>query len=355
MATAAVKRREKRNDAAQRRLAGLGVQDAVKLARAIRQSVNNPVTFRVERERALVVYAVLLADAMTAAYLLGIIHVVRQARADTGQRLKMSAIGDELERLAGTSEAFSPALIARQKKRFGKVGAQMSQQIGNRLTEHVDTAMKRLREQGISPRSPQGQTKVRAAFAKAGVGPEDLNKPYLLDTMFRTQTEIGYAVGREAAIENPLIAVMLWGFEYATSGDDRVRATHEAMNGTKLPKDDPFWTTSSPPNGWNCRCRKLLVFEDEAPKTPTEPAVKKIDGEPTAPVPDKGWAFNPGTAFRDVLADRPPLFVGEVSKRIPIKRAALPAAKAAAAIAEAAKAAAAIAEAAKAAAAIAKA
>lgn len=315
-------RTARRIDADQRRLETLGVKDAVRQSRALRRSVGNPLSFRNARQRAMAEYALLLSQGMVASYMLGIVHVVQQAEAATGERLKLSAIGDELDALAATSEAFSPAFVVRQQKRFGKTAAVIVGQIDNRLTEHVDRALKDLRAEGISATSAQGQTRVRSAFAKAGVGPEDLNKPYLLETMFRTQTQIGYAVGRQAAVENPLIDEMLWGYEYVTVGDDRVRAEHAAMEGITLPKDAPFWSTSTPPNGWNCRCQKLLVFQDERPASPTEPKAKKIDDVLIEPVPDKGWAFDPGKAFGPVLADRPPLFRGEVLKTTPIRRRA---------------------------------
>jgi len=41
---------------------------------------------------------------------------------------------------------------------------------------------------------------------------------------------------------------------YTTAGDDRVRESHEELDGITLPKNHPFWDTYYPPNGWNCRC-----------------------------------------------------------------------------------------------------
>ena len=41
---------------------------------------------------------------------------------------------------------------------------------------------------------------------------------------------------------------------YRTVNDANVRHEHQAMNGVTLPKDDPFWETYAPLNGWNCRC-----------------------------------------------------------------------------------------------------
>lgn len=41
---------------------------------------------------------------------------------------------------------------------------------------------------------------------------------------------------------------------YTTAGDDRVRESHEELDGITLPKNHSFWDTYYPPNGWNCRC-----------------------------------------------------------------------------------------------------
>lgn len=41
---------------------------------------------------------------------------------------------------------------------------------------------------------------------------------------------------------------------YTTAGDDRVRASHAALDGIIKPVDDPFWDTYFPPNAWGCRC-----------------------------------------------------------------------------------------------------
>lgn len=42
--------------------------------------------------------------------------------------------------------------------------------------------------------------------------------------------------------------------EYRTVGDNRVRDSHERLDGLRLPPSDPLWSKIYPPNGWNCRC-----------------------------------------------------------------------------------------------------
>ena len=45
--------------------------------------------------------------------------------------------------------------------------------------------------------------------------------------------------------------------EYVTVGDDRVRASHAALDGKIVPTNSPFWKTHTPPWGWGCRCQKV--------------------------------------------------------------------------------------------------
>ncbi|SFP60874.1 PBECR2 nuclease fold domain-containing protein [Hydrogenimonas thermophila] len=47
--------------------------------------------------------------------------------------------------------------------------------------------------------------------------------------------------------------------KYIAVLDKRTRDSHAKLNGTILPKDDEFWASHFPPNGWNCRCRVRAV------------------------------------------------------------------------------------------------
>ena len=84
--------------------------------------------------------------------------------------------------------------------------------------------------------------------------------------------------------ESPEGQESIWGYEYITVGDNRVREEHAALDGTKLPRTDGFWLANWPPNGWNCRCSVLPIFDDTKPKPP-----KLVD------VPEE-FQFNPGLA-----------------------------------------------------------
>lgn len=79
-------------------------------------------------------------------------------------------------------------------------------------------------------------------------------------------------------------------------GQMNPRPTHQAWNGTVLPKGDPWWDTHFAPNGFGCKCKIYRATGDEYQSAPNKG--KRPDNVP----PDKGFAYNPGKAWR---GDRP--------------------------------------------------
>lgn len=76
----------------------------------------------------------------------------------------------------------------------------------------------------------------------------------------------------------------VWGFRYLTMDDERVRVSHRPLHGITLPKDDPFWLTYWPPNGFGCRCKVKVLRK----------AVSIVNPYGTMPDPDLGFAENFG-------------------------------------------------------------
>ena len=120
---------------------------------------------------------------------------------------------------------------------------------------------------------------------------DEMNVKANAETLVRTQTQLAYNAGRWQADQDPVIQDILWGYEYVAITDDRVRPEHEAFDGTVLPKEDPFWKANWPPNGWNCRCTTIPLFEPERKKAPS----KLPDG--SVAKPDKGFVGNAGVAI----------------------------------------------------------
>lgn len=119
--------------------------------------------------------------------------------------------------------------------------------------------------------------------------------PYRLETIFRTNIQAAYQAGHyqrqmEVAGSHPY-------WQYVAVMDSRTRPAHAVMNGRTLPHDDPFWSTSYPPNGFNCRCTVRALTKGEISR-------EKLSVEKDAPgIADPGFAGNPGQAYRtDVIA-----------------------------------------------------
>lgn len=87
--------------------------------------------------------------------------------------------------------------------------------------------------------------------------------------------------------------------QYRTAQDERVRESHQMLNGITLPKDDPFWDKYYPPNGWRCRCVAVEVLARNNTLSDSNEAQKK--GEQATTAIDKNgknklemFRFNPG-------------------------------------------------------------
>ena len=80
--------------------------------------------------------------------------------------------------------------------------------------------------------------------------------------------------------------------KYIAILDKRTRISHAKLNGTILPKDDEFWASHFPPNGWNCRCR-VRAIPAHKKVTPTN----KSNLPPNAVDPDWDYDVREGRFF----------------------------------------------------------
>lgn len=91
----------------------------------------------------------------------------------------------------------------------------------------------------------------------------DFYLPSQLETIFRTQSMLAYNAGRWNQATDSA-SDYIWGYEYVTVHDPRVRGGHRLMEGCRFPKGHPFWVKYFPPNGWNCRCTAVEIWNDDA-------------------------------------------------------------------------------------------
>jgi len=73
-----------------------------------------------------------------------------------------------------------------------------------------------------------------------------------LRTIFYTNARVSYNVGR-AQMQYALPEAQY--LRYVAILDGRTRPSHAKNHGVIRHRDDAFWATHYPPNGWNCRCR----------------------------------------------------------------------------------------------------
>lgn len=120
-------------------------------------------------------------------------------------------------------------------------------------------------------------------------------RPYRLDTIFRTNIQAAYQVGHYQRQMEVAGSFPYW--QYVAVMDSRTRPAHAVMNGRTLPVDDPFWYTSYPPNGFNCRCTVRALTKGEITR-------EKLSVEKDVPgIADPGFDGNPGQTYRtDLIA-----------------------------------------------------
>lgn len=94
-----------------------------------------------------------------------------------------------------------------------------------------------------------------------------------------------------------------YNLQYRTAGDEKVRDSHSAINGTTLPKSSEFWISYYPPNGWRCRCIVVLVLASKYPATDVDKATAAAE-KATTQIGKNGknklemFRFNPGLEKR---------------------------------------------------------
>jgi SPP1 gp7 family putative phage head morphogenesis protein len=159
----------------------------------------------------------------------------------------------------------------------------------------LDKAMVEIARKGLPAR--QGAMELHKAFEKAGIMP---GSSYTIENIYRSQVALAHAAGQRYAQQQPEIDDMLWGFQYCTAGDDRVRPSHQLMEGVTLPKNHRFWRDAYPPNGWSCRCQVVEIYEEEEEVEPEDGPVE-IDGKDYYAEADDGFDFDPGELFSDFL------------------------------------------------------
>jgi len=146
-------------------------------------------------------------------------------------------------------------------------------------------------------KDPNGKLRSWPKFKKAAL---KIDKDYnvnWLKTEYNTAKASAQMADKWLKIEKRK-DILPW-LEYKTQEDDRVRRSHELLNGTIKKVDDPFWDTYYPPNGWGCRCYVL----QHAEATEKDP-----EGYPDTKQMPPAFRTNPGKTGK-VWNERHPYFI----------------------------------------------
>lgn len=84
-----------------------------------------------------------------------------------------------------------------------------------------------------------------------------------------------------------------YNLQYQTIGDERVRISHQLLDGITLPITSSFWDSYFPPNGWGCRCNVIQVRKSKYP-TSNENEAMNLGSQATAGRHREMFMFNPG-------------------------------------------------------------
>lgn len=255
---------------------------------ALRSGHDPALAFRIKLQE----WLPLLRKTMFASHLQGMRVMLARARLAHTRELSLAgALDGAVAFLKKTLELKDEELQAIAKK-YDVHTAKVLRDVAESGDRKIGKALLRVTESGGHVREGVGALKV--AFDAMGVTPK--NK-YTLEAIYRTQTQLAFSAGQRAQEQDPAIQEILWGYEYATVGDDRVRPEHAALDGVRLPKDDPFWIKNMPPNGWGCRCQAIPIFQEEEEVHPPAPFIDDESGKLIIPGAGKGFEFNPGNMF----------------------------------------------------------
>lgn len=192
----------------------------------------------------------LVRDAMVAGHLKGRQRAAKTVAPAFRSRAKIKLAGtaydDAIDWLTKRLAA-DPADIAALAKMYEAPALQVARNFTDAVSQRIQSAILDTTREGGGVKD--GIKALGQAFEDAGMAPA---QDYALETLYRTQTQLAYGAGRWNSLQDEAVQDVLWGYEYVTVGDDRVRETHAAMEGTRAPKDDALWKRWWPPAGYNC-------------------------------------------------------------------------------------------------------
>ena len=118
------------------------------------------------------------------------------------------------------------------KEKYGRDAYEILHNAGDVLEEKLEEAVHDIITSGVHVKG--GMARLAEAFEAAGI---TADKPWLLETLTRTEVQKAYRSGAWQADRDPAMQEYLAGYEYVTAGDMRVRPSHALMDGARAPLD----------------------------------------------------------------------------------------------------------------------
>jgi SPP1 gp7 family putative phage head morphogenesis protein len=199
-----------------------------------------------------------LSDGLIASYLMGLDHAREAAKLEKQKAKSILQFQDPVQTAFNVPpkeaiDYFKAKKVVR-KKVFDKLSREAksaSFTVGGVYREDVLSGFKEELRDALEKGRTQLQTINRFHKILAGAGHKQLGD-FHLETVFRTNMQTAYGVGRRQALEELKDDLPFW--QYHAVMDDRTRPAHATLNGMIQSADSPFWDTHFPPWGFNCRC-----------------------------------------------------------------------------------------------------
>ena len=220
--------------------------------------------------------------------------------ADNYDMAPTEAIGWMLERVSMSKEDFNNIIDKKAKFRAFTVAKQTSLDAIERTKELLNKTL----QEGETMKEWYDRLKSDEILSKIGFHE---NNPFYLETVFRTNTISAYNAGRWEEIQKYKDDIAL--LEYVAIDDSRTTEICAALDGVRLPVDDPFWKNHYPPNHFNCRSQVREIYIEEAKalgyKATDKDKISKIN-EVEIPkdfdtsIVDSWWNLSDGMAKRTI-------------------------------------------------------
>lgn len=204
----------------------------------------------------------ILVEATVAAHLAGEARAIANTP-DQRKRVRFDRLPFDtiIEKLADKLDV-SPTREAEIRAKYAGPAVESMNLMVNDLAERLKAAARQAIE--TNAHTAEGIRLLREAFTASGWEPR---ANYQIEAVFRTAANTAYSAGRWSKNQEPEIREILWGYEFVTAGDDRVRPEHQALDGLRMPVEDPRWRDVMPPvpsSPWNCRCDVVEIYREES-------------------------------------------------------------------------------------------